>query len=135
MLNPKNQGTKVAAQYRLTIDPGQCHVLRLRLCSAKPDSFAATGAASSGPFGSQFEDVFEARRSEADTFYASVIPASLDADAARVMRQALAGMLWTKQFYYYDVDRWLEERGCDPFKPTPRFPRGTTSGITCITGK
>ena len=53
----------------------------------------------------------EARRREADEFYASVIPSSLDADAANVMRQALAGMLWTKQFYYYDVDKWLEERG------------------------
>ena len=54
----------------------------------------------------------------------SVIPASLDADAANVMRQALAGMLWTKQFYYYDVDKWLEERGADPFKPNrPGAPR------------
>ena len=56
------------------------------------------------------------RRREADEFYAEVIPSSLDADAANVMRQALAGMLWSKQFYYYDVDRWLSERGADPFK-------------------
>ena len=59
-----------------------------------------------------------ARRAEADEFYAAVIPPSLDADAANVMRQALAGMLWSKQFYHYDVDKWLEERGSDPFKPT-----------------
>ena len=55
---------------------------------------------------------------KADEFYATVIPAVLTADEANVMRQALAGMLWSKQFYYYDVERWLEERGADPFKPT-----------------
>ena len=62
----------------------------------------------------------QARRNEADEFYAAVIPRSLDADAARVMRQALAGMLWSKQFYYFDVNRWLEERGSDPFSPTAK---------------
>ena len=65
----------------------------------------------------------DARRREADEFYATVIPASLDEDQARVMRQALAGMLWTKQFFHYDVDKWLEERGADPFKPARRAPR------------
>src|SRR4029079_16721960 len=55
-----------------------------------------------------------------DAFYAAVIPATLDADQALVMRQALAGMLWSKQFYYYDVDRWLGERGADPFGLSPR---------------
>ncbi len=59
----------------------------------------------------------QTRRDEADEFYAAIIPPSLDADAANVMRQALAGMMWTKQFYYYDVNRWLEERGADPFCP------------------
>lgn len=61
-----------------------------------------------------------ARLREADGFYASVLPSWLDADAANVMRQALAGMLWSKQFYYYDVDRWLKERGADPFKSKRR---------------
>src|SRR5213595_2231885 len=56
------------------------------------------------------------RRKEADEFYAAVVPASLSADAANVMRQALAGMLWSKQLYHYDVDKWLDERGSDPFK-------------------
>ena len=68
------------------------------------------------PSAAHFEEVFEARRNEADEFYAAVIPKSLDADAANVMRQALAGMMWSKQFYHYDVDKWLEERGSDPFK-------------------
>ena len=71
-----------------------------------------------GPLGSHFDDVLETRRKEADEFYATVIPRSLHADAANVMRQALAGMLWSKQFYHYDVDKWLEERGSDPFKAT-----------------
>jgi hypothetical protein len=62
--------------------------------------------------------MLQTRRREADEFYAAVIPASLDADAAHVMRQALAGMLWSKEFYHYDVDKWLEERGSDPFKAT-----------------
>src|SRR5262249_16031405 len=70
---------------------------------------------------SGFDATMQARRKEADEFYASVIPASLDADAANVMRQALAGMLWSKQFYYYDVERWLEERGADPFRPNRRL--------------
>jgi hypothetical protein len=65
----------------------------------------------------------QARRREADEFYASVIPASVGADGANVMRQAIAGMLWSKQFYYYDVDRWLTEHGADPFNPRRRGPR------------
>src|SRR5215469_16956670 len=60
------------------------------------------------------------RREEADRFYATVIPSAIGADAANVMRQAFAGMLWTKQYYYYDVDVWLEQRGADPFSHKPR---------------
>ena len=58
------------------------------------------------------------RTHEADEFYEAITPSTLDSDAANCMRQALAGMLWSKQFYHYDVDKWLEERGSDPFKPT-----------------
>src|SRR5262245_31917865 len=71
-----------------------------------------------GLFGDQFEATLQARRQDADAFYATIIPTGLTADEATVMRQALAGMLWGKQFYYYDVDRWLKERGADPLKPT-----------------
>jgi hypothetical protein len=63
------------------------------------------------------------RRQEADAFYAGVIPPALSPDAGSVMRQALAGMLWSKQYYYYDVDVWLTERGSDPFNPHHRAPR------------
>ena len=83
-----------------------------------PAALAPANGATASPFGDAFDDVFEARRKEADEFYAAVIPAAVGADGANVMRQALAGMLWSKQFYHYDVDKWLEERGSDPFKAT-----------------
>src|SRR5262249_54685447 len=117
-VNPEKKGTKVAAHYRLTVNPGGCEVVRLRLSDVAPAAFAQTNGKVAGPFGKPFEDALQTRRKEADEFYAGVIPASLNADAANVMRQALAGMLWTKQFYPYDLDRWPEERGSDPFKET-----------------
>ena len=109
-VNPQQQGTKAAAHYPLTVPAGQSLTLRLRLHDA----------AAAAPFGSAFDAVMDARRREADEFYATVIPKTVSPDAANVMRQALAGMLWSKQFYYYDVDRWLEERGAAPFKPNRR---------------
>jgi hypothetical protein len=112
-VNPGKTGTKSAAHYLLTVGPRESRSIRLRL----------TDGASAEPFGSGFAALMKARREEADAFYAAVIPRSLDADQANVMRQALAGMLWTKQFYYYDVDKWLEERGADPFKPRGRALR------------
>jgi hypothetical protein len=116
-VNPEKKGTKVAAHYRLTVHPGRSLVLRLRLTDVAPAAFALSNGKATGPFGTPFEDALQARRKEADEFYATVIPSTLSADAANVMRQALAGMLWSKQFYLYDVDKWLEERGSDPFKP------------------
>jgi hypothetical protein len=117
-VNPENKGTKVSAHYRLNVKPGESRVVRLRLTDDAPAALARINGPGTGPFGSQFDKVLRARRKEADEFYAAVIPASLDADQANVMRQALAGMLWSKQFYLYDVDKWLEERGSDPFKAT-----------------
>ena len=114
-VNPEKQGTKVAAHYQLTIEPGQSQVVRLRLSDVKP--VVDANGRKDVLFGTRFDEILQARKNEADQFYATVIPASLDADAKNVMRQALAGMLWSKQFYYYDVDKWLEERGSDPFKP------------------
>ena len=109
-VNLEQTGTKASAHYPLTVGAGESRIVRLRIHDAP----------SMRLFGSDFDKVIEARRKEADEFYATVVPASLDADAANVMRQALAGMLWTKQFYYYDVDRWLEERGADRFNPQRR---------------
>jgi hypothetical protein len=119
-VNPDRRGTKAAPHYRLTINPGACAVVRLRLTSVGPADIAGADGKPGGPFGSQFEEVLRNRKQEADEFYASVIPRSLGDDAANVMRQALAGMLWSKQFYHYNVDKWLEERGSDPFKPQRR---------------
>ena len=114
-VNPQQTGTKAAAHYRLTVPPGKCETVRLRLTSVAPDALAETYGA--GAFGEHFDEMLRMRRDEADEFYAAITPPSLDADAANIMRQALAGMMWTKQFYYYDVNRWLEERGSDPFSP------------------
>jgi hypothetical protein len=112
------KGTKVAAHYRLKVGPGQSQVVRLRLCDVAPAAFGAGDGKAASPLGTKFDKTLQARRREADEFYETVIPKSLNADAANVMRQALAGMLWSKQFYLYDVDKWLEERGSGPFQPT-----------------
>ncbi|MEI7684497.1 MAG: glucosidase, partial [Planctomycetota bacterium] len=107
-VNPARIGTKVAAHVRVTVQPGQDQVIRLRLTDRSPDG--------ESPFGESFTKTFAQRKHEADEFYQTVIPAKLTPDQANVMRQALAGMLWSKQYYHYDVDKWLEERGSDPFK-------------------
>jgi hypothetical protein len=113
-INPQQFGTKAAAYYRRSIASGSSVRIRLRLSSAD-------GVAS--PFGAGFDKTLAARRNESDEFYSDVIPASLDADAANIMRQALAGMLWSKQYYYYDVDQWLNERSVDPFRSDARASR------------
>ena len=114
-VNPEHTGTKAAAHYPLTVEPGASRTVRVRLSDVAPGAHA-----SGGVLGRGFDDVMTLRRKEADEFYAAVIPRSLDADATNVMRQALAGMLWSKQFYYYDVDTWLGEHGAEPFKPGRR---------------
>ena len=106
-VNPGGEGTKVAAHYRITLGPGEAATVRLRLTDREP-----AGA----PLGEEFEQVFAARRAEADAFYAAVVPAGLEADAREVMRQALGGLLWSKQWYHYDVRRWLQG---DPTQPPP----------------
>ena len=117
-VNPQQTGTKVAVYYRLTVPPGKCEAVRLRLTSVAPDAPAQAHGQRAAAFGKAFDESLRTRRQEADEFYTDVVPGSLDADAANVMRQALAGMLWSKQFYYFDVNRWLEERGSGPFSPT-----------------
>ena len=86
-VNPKNEGTKAAAHYDLSVQPGAAAVIRLRLA---PIATSTPASSRPGPF-TDFDTVMSARRREADEFYATVVPSSLDADAANVMRQALAG--------------------------------------------
>jgi Mannosylglycerate hydrolase MGH1-like glycoside hydrolase domain len=121
-VNPAKTGTKAAAHYMLTIAGGESQVVRLRLSDAVAGG-ALTPKGHAAQFGAGFDRVMAARKKEADEFYESVIPASLSADQTNVVRQAMAGMLWTKQFYNYDVDKWLSERGSDPFNPKRRAPR------------
>ena len=112
-VNPEQKGTKAAAHFHMTLEPGATAVIRLRLSDVPSDG--SRELAGDGPFGPEFDHTLQARRLEADEFYETIIPASVDADAANVMRQALAGMLWSKQFYNYDVDKWLSEQGSDAF--------------------
>ena len=107
-VNPAHTGTKAAAHYRVSVDAGETTQIRLRLTPTAPT------AVGRGVLGREFDAVVEARRREADEFYGELTPPAVGADAAMVMRQALAGMLWSKQFYYYDVSRWLEEHQVDP---------------------
>ncbi len=123
-VNPGGKGTKVSSHYHLTVNPGQCQVVRLRLNNIAPkDLNSANASAKGNPFGADFDTVVKNRLEEADQFYATVIPSKLDADAANVMRQAVGGMLWSKQYYNFDVNKWLEEHGADPFKSKQRAPR------------
>jgi hypothetical protein len=114
-VNPGNTGTKASAHYSLTVDAGASQVIRLRLSDVLPSR-----GNDADLFGKAFDAVMTERRREADEFYSGIIPASVGIDAANVMRQALAGMMWSKQFYYYDVDQWLSERGAGPFQSRPR---------------
>jgi len=106
LLAPGGQGTKAAAHYRMEIPAGGRAVLRLRLVDG----------ALAAPFGPEFDRLFAQRQREADEFYGTVIPERLGDDGRRVMRQALAGLLWSKQWFHYDVQRWLDG---DPAQPAP----------------
>jgi len=107
-VNPEKIGTKVSAHYQVDVDSGKTAVIRLRLTNSPPEGKGR-------PF-ANFDEVFSARLGEADEFYKSVTPSSVREDAANVMRQALAGMLWSKQYYFFDADRWLEEHHAHPLK-------------------
>ncbi len=111
-VNPAGVGTKAAAHYQLTIGGGEMEVVRLRLAQTAPAELG-------DPF-EAFEALLQARRQEADEFYQSVTPPSVSPDEASLMRQAMAGMLWSKQYYYFDADKWLAEHAVDPFAFQPK---------------
>ena len=113
-VNPGKTGTKASIHYDLTIGAGESRVVRLRLNNLPPAALEASYP-NGDPFGDHFEQVFSARLREADAFYAVITPDSVEGtDQAQVMRQALAGLLWTKQYYYFDLDLWLKEHGAHP---------------------
>jgi hypothetical protein len=108
-VNPAQRGTKAAAHYTLTIAPGESQQVRLRLSQPAHEV----------PF-ADFDQVFAARQEEADVFYDCVQEGVASPDARAVQRQAFAGMLWSKQYYYYDVSQWLDG---DPKWPAPQGDR------------
>ncbi len=118
-VNPERTGTKASAHYTLTVPAQGSVVVRLRLSDRRPADLGGD------LLGSAFDDIVRARRAEADDFYAETIPATLSADQKHVVRQALAGMLWSKQFYYYDVATWIRQHGVsDPYNDGHgRIPR------------
>ncbi len=109
-VNPARTGTKVAGLFAFDLAAGASGGVRVRLCRSapNPDVFA------------DFDEIFRRRASEADAFYADVQSRVVDVDMRRVQRQAFAGMLWSKQFYNYDITEWLE---ADPAEPRPPASR------------
>ncbi|BCM91582.1 hypothetical protein IAD21_03457 [Abditibacteriota bacterium] len=106
-VSSRQMGTKAAAHYTFSVEGGQSARIRLRLCAE---------AHPSEPFGAEFDSICELRKAEADEFFATLAPENLDADQKLVQRQALAGLLWCKQFYNFNVLKWL--RG-DPAQIEP----------------
>ena len=103
-VNPGKTGTKAAVLYVLEVPAGGVEFVQLRL----------TKGPATGKFGSAFEEALRQRLLDADEFYERITPRSLGEDERRVHRQAIAGMLWTKQYYYFDLDRWLKEHQAHP---------------------
>jgi len=108
-VNPDREGTKAAAHYTLQVPSGGSDTIRLRLSAGRPAK----------PF-VDFDRIFEERLGEADEFYTRIAPTTLTDDERRVHRQALAGMLWSKQFYYFDLERWLSEHRSHPLLESAR---------------
>jgi hypothetical protein len=114
-VNPEKTGTKAAAHYRLNVGATKTTTIRLRLSDLAPVPMG-------DPFKS-YTEIMRTRQSEADDFYSAITPERVSKDEALVMRQALAGMLWSKQYFFFDVDKWLTEHGDDPMKPGARSMR------------
>jgi hypothetical protein len=118
VVNREKRGTKVAAHYEIVVGAGQTKSIRLRLGNSSLEQKGEL-------FGKQFDEVFADRLREADEFYKSVTPPSVGEDAAKVMRQALAGMLWSKQFFFFDGDNWLDEHHSNPLHTGYRNSRNS----------
>ena len=116
-VNAAGTGTKAAAHYQLRVEAGRTATVRLRLSALDPGQLH-------DPF-ARFDQTFETRLREADEFYRSITPPQVGEDQANVMRQALAGMLWSKQYYFLEADKWLAEHGLDPTQPATRQVRNS----------
>jgi len=114
-VNPDSHGTKAAGHYVATVPPGEKYTVRLRLSSNAPGA--------TRPLNGTFDQQISQRQEEADEFYRAIAPENISADRRQVMRQALGGLLWSKQFYHFDVNRWLKG---DPAGPQP--PRERHAG-------
>jgi hypothetical protein len=114
-VNPERVGTKTAALYHRTVASGESVSIRLRLIKVENNKKNLP----ENPFES-FENFFKKRQAEADEFYADIQPASLTDDERLIQRQAFAGMLWSKQFYHYNIEEWLDG---DPGQPAPPAAR------------
>lgn len=132
-VNPANKGTKAAAHYRFDIAPQASETVYLRLAKLSDAEISSSSAVrrgrrnavnelTSGEFINECEGIFQKRKTEADEFYAEIVPADLTVDAKNVMRQGLAGLLWSKQYYRYIVKQWLDG---DPNFPPPPAERLT----------
>jgi hypothetical protein len=108
-VNPGQIGTKAAAWFTVTVEPGATAELRVRLSKGRPRGLKA-----------KFEQVLADRQAEADEFYGEVIPPGTTVEEARVARQAFAGLLWSRQYYRYDVDRWIDGDDVGPPPPPGR---------------
>ena len=106
-VNPAEQGTKAAAIYNLAIGAHASSTIRLRLSQSVTETHTSDAAQG-------FDQILERRQKDCDAFYACVMPAGLSTEQQLVFRQAMAGMLWSKQFYNYDISPWLQQRGIDP---------------------
>ena len=113
-VNPACTGTRAAAHHTLKMKAGGASVIRLRLTDYAPGE--------TKDFFTGFDETFAERRREADEFYRAITPLKATEDEARAMRQTLAGMLWSKQYYLFEADKWIRKHGGDPFS--------TSSGLT-----
>ncbi len=136
-VNPAQQGTKAALHYRLTVPAGGSAVCKVRLVGAGHPSVTTDPTDPADPagitditeipgaaidFDAEYQQILSSRKAEANTFYAGVIPADRGPEEKAVARQAFAGLLWSKQFYHYDIRRWLAG---DPGQPAPPPGRGS----------
>jgi hypothetical protein len=151
-VNADRGGTKAAAHYRFQVAPGERRSVRLRLCAAGGERYGSQRVLAREPGSApvpmneaavsrevsatipavdlaDFELTLERRQAEADQFYHALAPTCLSAEHCAIQRQALAGMLWTKQFYYYVVEEWLKGDPAQPAPPPERW-EGRNAGWT-----